>query len=355
MKKTLALLATAVTLVMTGTAQAEEKLKVGFVYIGPTGEFGWTHQHDQARIKLEKALGDKITTTYVERVPENADAARAIEALAEAGNKLIFTTSYGYMDPTIEVAKKFPDVKFEHASGFKTADNVSAYNGRFYEGSYVEGQIAAKLSKNGVAGFIGSMPVPDVIQAINAFEIGAQSVNPDFKVKVVWVNSWFDPAKEADAAKTRMDQGVDILTQYTYSSAPVEAAAKRGVKTFGQASDMIKFGPETQLTATIDDWSPYYIERTKAVLDSTWKSQSAFDGMNTGMVTMAPLTNMPDDVKAMAEETIKKLTSGDLKPFTGPLKKQDGSEWLKEGETADDAAITGMDFYVQGVDGTVPQ
>ena len=355
MKKTLTILATAATIAMAGTAMAEEKLKVGFIYIGPPGDFGWTYQHDEARKELEKELGDKITTSYLESVPEGADAERSIERLARAGNKLIFTTSFGYMDPTIKVAKKFPDVKFEHATGYKTAENVSAYNARFYEGRYVQGQIAAKLSKNGMAGFIGSVPVPEVVQAINSFMIGAQSVNPDFKIKIIWANSWFDPGKEADAAKALIDQGVDILTQHTDSTAPIQVAAERGIKAFGQASDMIKFGPETQLTATIDYWSPYYIERTKAVLDGTWKSQNTFNGMNTGLVAMAPLTNMPDDVKAMAEETIKKLTSGELKPFTGPLKKQDGSEWLKAGETADDKAIVSMNFYVQGIDDKLPQ
>ncbi|MBX8801913.1 BMP family ABC transporter substrate-binding protein [Bacillus subtilis] len=355
MKKALTILATAASITMAGSAFAQEPLKVGFIYIGPPGDFGWTYQHDEARKAMEKEFGDKIVTTYLESVPEGADAERSIERLARAGNKLIFTTSFGYMDPTIKVAKKFPDVKFEHATGYKTAENVSAYNARFYEGRYVQGQIAAKMSKNGTAGFIGSVPVPEVVQAINSFMLGAQSVNPDFKIKVIWANSWFDPGREADAAKALIDQGVDVLAQHTNSTAPVQVAAERGIKAFGQASDMIKFGPETQLTATVYNWSPYYIERTKAVLDGTWKEKNSFDGMNTGLVTMAPMTNMPDDVKAMAEETIKKLASGELKPFTGPLKKQDGSEWLKEGETADDATIIGMNFYVQGIDDQLPQ
>lgn len=337
-----------------GTAYAADKLKIGFIYIGPPGDFGWTYQHDQARKELEKELGDKIETTFLESVPEGADAERSIERLARAGNKLIFTTSFGYMDPTIKVAQKFPDVKFEHATGYKTAENVSVYNSRFYEGRYVQGVIAAKMSKTGVAGYIGSFPIPEVVEGINSFILGAQSVNPDFKIKVIWANSWFDPGKEADAAKALVDQGVDIITQHTDSTAPMQVAAERKIKAFGQASDMIKFGPETQLTSIVDNWGPYYIERAKAVLDGTWKSHNVFEGMKEGLVVMAPYKNMPDDVKKLAEETQAKITSGELKPFTGPIKKQDGSEWLKAGETADDKAILSMNFYVAGVDDKLP-
>ncbi|PRD41396.1 BMP family ABC transporter substrate-binding protein [Phyllobacterium phragmitis] len=355
MKKMLLALAAVASFALGGAAHAQEKLKVGFIYIGPPGDFGWTYQHDQGRKALEAALGDKVETTFLENVPEGADAERSIERLARAGNKLIFTTSFGYMDPTIKVAKKFPDVKFEHATGYKTAENVSVYNSRFYEGRYIQGQIAAKMSKAGVAGYIASVPIPEVVQGINSFMLGAQSINPDFKVKVIWVNSWFDPGKEADAAKALIDQGVDIITQHTDSTAAMQVAAERGIKAFGQASDMIKFGPETQLTSIVDNWAPYYIERAQAVLDGTWKSQNIFHGMHEGLVVMAPYTNMPDDVKKMAEETQAKITSGELKPFTGPIKKQDGSEWLKEGETADDKAILSMNFYVAGVDDKLPQ
>ncbi|WP_420961787.1 BMP family ABC transporter substrate-binding protein [Brucella sp. IR073] len=355
MRKMLLALAAAASVAFAGAAHAEDKLKVGFIYIGPPGDFGWTYQHDQGRKALEAALGDKIETTYLENVPEGSDAERSIERLARSGAKLIFTTSFGYMDATIKVAKKFPDVKFEHATGYKTADNVAVYNSRFYEGRYVQGQIAAKMSKAGVAGYIASVPVPEVVQGINSFMLGAQSVNPNFKVKVIWVNSWFDPGKEADAAKALIDQGVDIITQHTDSTAAMQVAAERGIKAFGQASDMIKFGPQTQLTSIVDNWAPYYIERTKAVLDGTWKSQNIFHGMHDGFVVMAPYTNMPDDVKKMAEETQAKITSGELKPFTGPIKKQDGSVWLKEGETADDATILGMNFYVAGIDDKLPQ
>ena len=241
---------------MVSTASAD-KLKVGFIYIGPPGDHGWTYAHDQARLAVEDQLGDQVETTFVEGVPEGPDAERAIAKLAETGHKLIFTTSFGYMEPTLKVAKRFPDVKFEHATGYKQADNVSTYSARFYEGRYVQGQIAAKISKSGVIGYIASFPIPEVVRGINAFMLGAQTVNANMKVKVVWVYTWFDPPKEADAAKVLMDQGADIITQHTDSTAAIQAAADRGIKAFGQASDMIHFAPNTQLTAIIDKWGPY--------------------------------------------------------------------------------------------------
>ncbi len=338
----------------TGVAQAEP-LKIGFIYIGPTGDFGWSYQHDVGRKAIEEALGDKVETTFLESVPEGPDAERSIERLARAGNKLIFTTSFGYMDPTIKVAKKFPDVMFEHATGYKRADNVSTYSSRFYEGRYVIGQIAAKMSKTGVAGYIASVPIPEVVRGINSFMLGAQSINPDFKVKVIWVNSWFDPGKEADAAKALIDQGVDILAQHTDSPAAIQVAEERGIKAFGQASDMIEFGPKAQMTAIVDNWGDYYIARAKAVIDGTWKSEDTWGGFDQEMVHLAPFTNLPDDVVAMAEETVAKIKSGEFHPFTGPVKKQDGSDWLADGEVADDGTLLGMNFYVAGVDDKLPQ
>ena len=346
----------AAALAIASPAMAEDPLKVGFIYVGPIGDFGWSYQHDQGRLAIEEAFGDKVETSYLESVPEGQDAERAIERLARSGHKLIFTTSFGYMEATNKIAAKYPDVMFEHATGYKRdTPNVSTYSSRFFEGRYVIGQIAAKMSETGVAGYIASFPIPEVVRGINAFLLGAQSINPDFKLKVVWVNTWFDPGKEADAAKTLVDQGVDILTQHTDSTAPMQVAAERGIKAFGQASDMYAFGEETQLTSIIDNWNDYYIARTKAVLDGTWESTDTWGGMDAEMVHMAAFTNMPDDIKAMAEKTMASIKSGEFHPFTGPIQKQDGSDWLAEGEVADDGTLLGMNFYVAGVDDTLPE
>lgn len=359
MKKTLLALAAATALAglsAPAAAEAMDKVKACFVYVGPVGDFGWSYQHDQGRLYAEEKLGDKLETAYLESVPEGSDAERAIERFARSGCNIIFTTSFGYMDPTNKIAKDFPDVKFEHATGYKREHpNVATYDSKFFQGRYVLGQIAAKTSESGTAGYIASFPIPEVVQGINSFMLGAQSINPDFKLKVVWVNTWFDPGKEADAAKALLDQGADILTQHTDSTAPMQVAAERGAKAFGQASDMIAFGPETQLTSIIDDWGPYYLERISAVLEGTWEQSATWAGMAEGHVVMAPYTNMPDDVKAMAEETAAKIKSGEFHPFTGPIMKQDGSEWLADGQVAEDGELAGLNFYVKGIDDQLPQ
>src|SRR5580692_3926263 len=301
------------------SASAADKLKVGFIYLGPIGDLGWTYQHELARQALVKEFGDKIETTYLENVPEGPDAERSIEQLVRAGNKLIFTTSFGYMDQTLKVAKKYPKVNFEHATGYKRDKNMSTYSGRFYEGRYIQGIIAAKMSKSGVLGYIGSFPIPEVISGINATMLGAQSINPNIKIKIIWANSWFDPGKEADVAKALIDQGADIIMQHTDSPAPMQIAAERGKLAFGQSSEMIKFGPKTQLTSIIDNWTPYYIQRIKAELDGTWKSEETWGGLESKMFLMAPYTNMPDDVKKMAEDTQAAIASGKLQPFKCPV------------------------------------
>lgn len=349
------LLATAALAAVASSASAQDKLKVGFIYVGPVGDHGWSYQHDVGRKAIEEQLGDKVETTYVESVPE-ADSERAIEQLARTGHKLIFTTSFGYMEPTLKVAKKYPDVKFEHATGIKRADNVSTYAAKFHEGRYIIGQIAAKMSKTGVIGYVGAYPIPEVVAGINAYFLGAQSVRPDIKIKIVWANSWYDPGKEADAAKALLDQGVDVLAQHTDSPAPLQAAEARGLYGFGQASDMIRFAPKTQLTAIVDNWGDYYVQRTKAVLDGTWKSRDVWGGLDSGMVKMAPYTNMPDDVKKMAEETEEAIRSGKLNPFKCPVFKQDGTEVECGGGTAlSDEQILGMNFYVKGIEDKLPQ
>ncbi|PCJ82806.1 MAG: BMP family ABC transporter substrate-binding protein [Hyphomicrobiales bacterium] len=356
--KTLVGAAAVLAVGLSASAYAEShggKTKVGFIYLGPIGDHGWTYQHNEGRLAVERAFGDKVETKYLENVSEGPDAARAIERLAREGHDIIFTTSFGYMNPTLKVAKKYPNVKFEHATGYKQSANVATYSSRFYEGRYIIGQIAAKMSKTGTAGYIASFPIPEVVRGINAFMLGAQSIDPDFKLKVVWVNTWYNPGQEADAAKALIDQGVDIITQHTDSAAALQVAQKRNVKAFGQASDMIAFAPETQLTAIVDNWSDYYVSRVQAVMDGTWESGDTWGGIESTMVAMAKYTNLPDDVIAAAKDTEEQIRSGKLHPFAGPITKQDGTQLVAEGETVDDGTLLGMKFYVMGVDGDLPE
>src|SRR6516165_9030256 len=320
-------------------ASAADKLKVGFIYLGPVGDFGWTYQHELGRQAVVKEFGDKVETTYLENVSEGPDAERSIEQLVRAGNKLIFTTSFGYMDPTLKVAKKYPNVHFEHATGFKHDKNMGIYNGRFYEGRYVQGLIAGKMSKAGVLGYIASFPIPEVIMGINATMIAAQSVNPNIKVKIIWVNTWFDPGKEADAAKALLDQGADVIMQHTDSPAAMQIAEARHAHAFGQDSDMIKFGLEAQLTA----------------IDNKWTSGDVWGGLKSKMLLMAPYTNMPEDVKKLAMETEAAIADGTLHPFKCPVVDQEGKTVeCKGGTHLDDGQILGMNFYVKGIDDKFP-
>jgi len=355
-KSLITLAAAAVALAAAGaSAPAAEKLKIGFVYVGPVGDFGWTYQHEAARKDLVKALGDQVESTILENVSEGPDAERATEQLARAGNKLIFTTSFGFMESTVKVAKKYPNVMFEHATGYKRAPNLATYSGRFYEGRYIQGVIAAKMSKKGVLGYIGAFPIPEVVSGINATILGAQSVNPDIKVKIIWANTWFDPGKEAEAAKALADQGADVLMQHTDSAAAMQIAEQRGILAFGQDSDMIKFGPKAQLTSIVDNWAPYYEKRAREVIDGKWKSGDVWGGLQSGMVTMAPFANMPDDVKALAEKTEAAIKDGSLHPFKCPIVDQDGKTVeCKGGTHLDDGQILGMSFYVKGVDDKLP-
>lgn len=336
-------------------AHADDPLKVGFVYVGPVGDYGWSYEHNEGRLAVEEAFGDKVETTFVESVPEGADAERVMTQMALSGHDLIFTTSFGYMDSTIAVAEKFPDVKFEHATGYKRADNVSTYSARFYEGRAVIGHIAGKMTESNVVGYIASFPIPEVIRGINSAYLHAKKVNPDVEFRIVWVYTWFDPAKEADAAQALIDQGADILMQHTDSTAPMTIAEEKGILAFGQASDMINFGPNSQLTSIIDNWAPYYVARTQAVMDGTWESTDTWDGIEPGMVAFAAMSDkIPADVRAEAEQMIEDIKSGAYHPFTGPLNKQDGSAWLGEGEVADDGTLAGMNFYIEGLAGDIP-
>ncbi|MBX2837347.1 MAG: BMP family ABC transporter substrate-binding protein [Gammaproteobacteria bacterium] len=335
---------------------AADPLKVGFVYVGPVGDHGWTYRHDLGRQAIEAEFGDKVETTFVESVPEGADAERVIRKLASSGHGLIFTTSFGYMNPTVKVAKAFPDVKFEHATGYKRADNVSTYSARFYEGRAVIGTMAGMMTKTNTIGYIASFPIPEVVRGINAFSIAMRKVNPDAEIKVVWVNTWYDPGKEADAAKTLIDQGADIITQHTDSPAALQVAEERGVLAFGQASDMSGFAPQAQLTSIIDDWDPYYISRVQAVLDGTWESVDVWDGIDSGMVAFADYgPNVPDDVKAAADVIKEGIVDGSLHAFQGPIKNQAGEEIVAEGEALGDDVLLGMDYYVEGVQGSLPK
>ncbi len=331
-------------------------LKVGFIYVGPIGDGGWTFQHDQGRLAVEEAFGDKVETVFQESVPEGADAVRVLTQMALSGCGLIFTTSFGYMDQTVEVAAKFPDIKFEHATGYKQAPNLATYDARFYEGRAVLGHIAGKMTKSNKIGYIASFPIPEVIQGINSSFLHARKVNPAVEMSVVWAYTWFDPAKEADAAKALIEQGVDVILQHTDSTAPLAEAAKTpGVIGFGQASDMAAFSPSPRVSAIIDNWGPYYIKRVQAVLDGTWASGHTWGGMKEGEVVMGAITEtVPAEVKAEAEGMIAAITAGTYHPFTGPINKQDGSVFLAEGEVATDEQLVGMNFYLEGMVGDIP-
>ncbi len=350
-------LASAVALgALSSVAFAADPVKVGFVYVGPISDHGWTYRHDVGRLAIEEAFGDAVETTYVESVPEGADAERVIRNLASSGHDLIFTTSFGYMNPTIKVARDFPDVKFEHATGYQRADNVSTYSARFYEGRAVLGTMAGMMTESNVIGYIASFPIPEVVRGINAFTIAMRKVNPDAEVKVVWVNTWYDPGKEADAAKTLIDQGADIITQHTDSPAPLQVAQERGVLGFGQASDMQSFAPEAQLTSIIDDWNPYYVARVQAVMDGSWESQDTWTGIDDGMVGFPGYgPAVSEDVQAAAETVKESIVAGTLHPFAGPIVNQAGEVVVEEGETLDDKALLGMNYYVEGVQGSLPK
>ncbi len=334
-------------------AAAAAPRKVGFIYLGPVGDFGWTYQNDIARKAAAEHYGDKIATTFVESVPEGPDAEKVLSDLASSGHKLVFATSFGYMNYALRAAKRHPTTFFEHATGYKRAPNLATYNIRFYQARYVQGVVAGKLSRAGLAGYVGSVPVPEVVQGMNAFMLGMRSVNPEARLKFVMINSWYDPPKEGDAAKALIDQGCDIITQHTDSPAPLQAAAGRGVKGFGQSTDMRKFAPGTELTASTDLWGPYYIKRIGDVLAGTWKSGDTWGGFASGMLAMSPFENMPDDVASLAKRTVADITSGKNQVFTGPLADQSGAIKVASGATMDDGALSGMQWLVQGIDGTL--
>jgi simple sugar transport system substrate-binding protein len=331
-----------------------EALKVGFVYVSPVGDAGWTSQHNAGRMALEKSLGDKVKTSFVEKVPEGADAERVIRDLAQQGNALIFTTSFGFMNPTIKVAEEFPNTKFEHATGYKTAPNVNTYNARFYEGRYLAGIVAGKMSKTGQMGYVAAFPIPEVIQGINAFTLGARSVNPKAQVRVVWVNSWYDPGKERDAANTLMGQGADVVTHHTDSTATVAAAEEKGKMAIAYHSDMRKFGPNAQLAAVTHHWGDYYTARAKAVMDGSWKVAPIWGGIKEGFIKLEGLSDkLPHELVDAVKKREDEIRAGAFHPFTGPLKSNEGKEVIASG-TLSDEQLGKMDYYVDGVVGKVP-
>lgn len=335
--------------------QGTQPLKVGFVYPGPIGDVGWTHQHEFARLAVAKEFGDKINTVYVEGVPEGADAERVIRQLATDGCKLIFTTSFGYQEPTAKVAKDFPDVIFEHATGYKMAKNVGIYQTRFYEGAFLLGVIAGKTTKTNVLGFVGSHPIPEVLRNINAFTHGARSVNPEAQLKVIWVNSWYDPGRERAAAETLTNQGADVMYQNTDSPAAIQVAEAKKVHAFGQDSDMRKYGPTAQLSANVLNWGVYYSYKIKQVLAGTWKSEDTKWGMKEDIVQLAPLNeSIPPELVKLVEEKKAAIIAGTLKPFTGPVKDQDGAIKVAAGEPLPEKELWSMKWLVDGVATKLP-
>ncbi len=331
-------------------AFAADPIKIGYIYLGPIGDFGWTWAHNKGRLAMDAALKGQVVSNYVENVKEDASAIPIIKDLAQQGNKLIFTTSYGYMDQTIEVAKQFPDVKFEHCTGYKHADNVGTYNSRFHQGRAVEGTIAGHMSKSGVIGYLGSYKVPEVVLGVNAFSLAAQAVNPKITTKLIMIDSWFDPAKEAAAVQTLINLGCDVVAQHTDSPAGLQVCEQHKAWCFGQGADMHKFAPKTQLTAIEDIWGPYYISRAKAVLDGSWKPDDAWWGFKEGTVVMSPFSSaMPEPVQAAANKVIDGWKDGSYDVFTGPISDQSGKERVAKGQRIEDKDLAVIDWYVQGV------
>ena len=332
-----------------------EPLKIAFAYVGPVGDGGWTFAHDNARKALEKEFGDKIQTSFVEKVPESADAERVIRDMASQGNKLIFGTTFGYMETMLKVAPDFKDVKFEHATGYKTADNMRTYDSRTYEGAYMAGVIAGKMSKTGTLGVVASVPIPEVIRNINSFTLGAQTSNPKIKTKVVWVNEWFNPPKETEAATSLINGGADVLFQNTDSPAVLKTAQDKGKRAFGWDSDMTAYGPKAHLASSVINWAPYYIKATKDALEGTWTTGGVWWGVKEGAIAIVSIADdVPAETKAKIDEVKAGLKDGSFSIWKGPLVDNTGKTLLKKDEVADDKFLSGVNFYVKGVEGKVP-
>ncbi len=338
------------------SAAKPEPLKIAFAYVGPVGDGGWTFAHDNARKAVEKEFGDKVVTSYVEKVAESADAERNFRELVSQGNKLIFGTTFGYMEPMLKVAADHKDVKFEHATGFKQAENLRTYDSRTYEGAYMAGVIAGKMTKTNVLGVVGSIPIPEVVRNINSFTLGAQSVNPKIKTKVVWVGAWFNIPKETEAATALINGGADVLMQNTDSSAVLQTAEKMGKRAFGWDSDMTAYGPKAHLGSAIINWAPYYIKATRDALEGKWTGNSGiWWGVKEGAIDMVSVAaDVPEDTKKRIDEIKAGLKAGTFSIWKGPIVGQDGKTVLEKDAVADDKFMSGIMFYVKGVEGKIP-
>ena len=326
---------------------------VGFVYVSPIGDAGWTYQHDLGRKQVEQQTG--VTTSFVENVSEGADAERVIREMAKRGDKVVFATSFGYMNYMLKVSKSFPDTAFVHATGYKLGKNMGLINARFYEGRYLTGVIAGEMTESNVLGYVAAFPIPEVLQGINAFIKGARSVNPDAELRVIWVNSWYDPGKERQAAMTLLDQGADVVTHHTDSTAVVQAAEEKGKYAFGYHSDMSKYGPKAHLTAATHHWGDYYVKTVKEVQDGTWKPTSVWGGYPEGMIKLAPMNDaIPSELQKRIQSMESALRDGDLHPFAGPVVDQDGTVVVPEGKNMTDEQLNQMNYYLEGVVGKVP-
>jgi len=330
-------------------------LNIAFAYVGPVGDGGWTFAHDNARKALEKEFGDKIKTTFVESVPEGADAERVFRDMVSQGNKLIFGTTFGYMEPMLKVAADSKDVKFEHATGYKTSDNMRTYDSRTYEGAYMAGVIAGAMTKSNTLGVVGSVPIPEVLRNINSFTLGAQSVNPKITTKVVWVNEWFSPPKETEAATALINGGADVLFQNTDSPAVLKTAQEKGKRAFGWDSDMTAYGPKAHLASATINWAPYYIKATQEALDGKWTTGQSWWGVKEGAIDLVSIADdVPAETKAKVEAVKKGLKDGSFVIWKGPILGQDGKELVAKDAVADDKFLSGVNFYVKGVEGKVP-
>jgi len=333
-----------------------EPLKIAFAYVGPVGDGGWTFAHDNARKAVEAEFGDKVATSFVESVPEAADAERVFRDMVSQGNKLIFGTTFGYMEPMLKVAADVKDVKFEHATGYKLAPNMSVYDTRFYQDAYLSGIIAGSMTKSNTLGVVGSIPIPEVIRNINSFTLGAQSVNPKVRTKVVWVNEWFAPPKETEAAQSLINAGADVLFQNTDSSAVLKTAATNKKLAFGWDSDMSAYAPDAHLASAIINWAPYYIKTTREVLEGGWAGGgNTWWGVKEGAIDIVSISDkVPAETKEQVEKIRAGLKDGSFVIWKGPIAGQDGKPVLKADEVADDKFLGGIGFYVKGVEGKIP-